>query len=201
MPARAIRYATLGVIHRVLRTGNRRYEFERRYLEHGDAWFYRSNPKERVKFDVLLSQTLRHALRRRAALDVGCSIGILSAMLAKHFDNVVAFDVSREALRQAPEVQRIANLKTMVADARSFEIDETFDVVVCAGLLGYFSEVDAERVLNRIADHLFPDGVLIIHGSKDEATDQLGRHFRLVDKTPLPEPWGFVAAYKVDERF
>jgi 2-polyprenyl-3-methyl-5-hydroxy-6-metoxy-1,4-benzoquinol methylase len=187
-------------MHRALRTGNRRYELERFYLEHGDVWDYRNGPGERAKFEVLLSQVLQHVTRRGTALDVGCSIGVFSAMLARHFGSVVALDFSTEAFRQAPELARIANLRTVIADARAFKTDETFDVVVCAGILSYFPDSDVEKLLDRVVNHLSEGGALIIQASSEEVLDRLGSCFCLIDKVCLPNPWGFVAVYRVAGR-
>jgi cyclopropane fatty-acyl-phospholipid synthase-like methyltransferase len=121
-------------------------------------------------------------------------------MLAKHFEDVIALDFSAEAFRQAPELAQIANLTTVIADARAFKIDEIFDVVVCAGILGYFSDSDVGKVLDRVVDHLSEGGTLIVQGSSEEVPDRLGLCFRLIDKVPLHNPRGFVAAYRVDGR-
>lgn len=158
----------LEVMHRTLRTGNCRYEWEKRYLTSGDVWNYRNDPGECAKFEVLLSQVPRHVPRRRAALDVGCSIGVFSAMLSRYFESVVALDCSAEAVLQAPELAQIANLRTVIADAREFTIDGTFDLAVCAGLLGYFSGTDVEKILDRVANHLAEGGTLIMQGSGQE---------------------------------
>jgi hypothetical protein len=83
-----LKFAFLNQLHYLSKTGNRRFEFERLYLEHGDPWNYRDSLYEQDKYQRTLSCALNWRKRGEAALEVGCSIGVFSRLLAAHFDNM-----------------------------------------------------------------------------------------------------------------
>lgn len=73
--------------------------FDRLYAEHGDPWSFATSPYEAAKY----RDTLRALPRPRYgnALEVGCSIGVLTRLLASRCDRLLAIDVSQAALAQA----------------------------------------------------------------------------------------------------
>ena len=103
VPPKILVWGLLNTLNRSLRTGNRRFEFERLYLENPDPWNYRSSPYERQKYARTLACALKWRKGSESAVEVGCSLGIFSQMLAAHFSRVTAIDVSKEALRVAAD--------------------------------------------------------------------------------------------------
>src|SRR5471030_2869737 len=89
-PPRILVYAVRNKIDRWLKTGNRRFEFERRYLEYQDAWNYTSSPYEQQKYDRTLASLVAGRDATSNILEVGCSIGVFTKMLASHFRAVTA---------------------------------------------------------------------------------------------------------------
>jgi protein-L-isoaspartate O-methyltransferase len=198
VPPRVLLYGVLNIFNKAFRTGNRRFAFDRIYLEHGDVWSYRTSPDERVKYDLILSTVLRCRRGHHAALDVGCSVGVLSGRLAQHFEKVVAFDISLEALRLAEQdLATLHNVETKIADVRSFDLGVTFDVIICAGMLRYVAEHESDAVCRRIAKHLSKDGVLVVEYSPEfrQWDEYLKRHFVRLDEVRLPKGWGYVCIY------
>jgi 2-polyprenyl-3-methyl-5-hydroxy-6-metoxy-1,4-benzoquinol methylase len=202
VPPRALLYGVLNIFNMAFRTGNQRFAFDRIYLEHGDVWSYRTSPDERVKYDLILSMVLRYRRGDHAALDVGCSIGVLSARLAQHFDKVIAVDVSLEALRLAEQdLATLHNVETKIGDVRAFDLGMIFDVIICAGMLRYVAEHESDAVCRRIAKHLTKNGVLVVEYSSEfrQWDEYLKRHFVQLDEMHLPKGWGYVSAFTFDE--
>lgn len=75
--------------------------FDRLYRANPDPWNYRTSAYEQRKYDATLA-----ALTRRHygnVLEAGCSIGVLSARLARRCNRLLALDFSDLAVAQASE--------------------------------------------------------------------------------------------------
>ena len=80
--------------------------FNRLYRANPDPWDYRTSAYERRKFDATLAALTRP--HYGAVLEAGCSIGVLSARLAAHCDQLIGLDFSDLAIAGA--VQTLADL-------------------------------------------------------------------------------------------
>ena len=157
-----LRFAVLGRVHYLLRTGNMKFTFDRMYLENRDPWNYRYSKYERDKYDGTLGCALAWRNGQVGALELGCSIGVFTAMISDHFEEVTGVDVSREALRTAAHYNRNRNnISFRRCDMRSLALGKKFDVIFCAEVLYYIRERDAPTALQRLAEHLSPNGVII----------------------------------------
>ena len=172
-PLRALWWGIGNKFHYLLKTGNRRYEFELLYFEHGDPWNYRCNTEEHVKYDRTLGCLLKWRKAANSALEVGCSIGVFSSQLAAHFDEVTAIDVSREALRAAAYHNRAAhNILFVHGDLRSFEVDRQYDAIICAEILYYIPKKHAQRVCQQLDKCLAPHGTIVtVTGVSNDETN------------------------------
>jgi 2-polyprenyl-3-methyl-5-hydroxy-6-metoxy-1,4-benzoquinol methylase len=157
-----IRFAVFNKINAVLNTGNMRFAFERMYLTNHDPWNYRCSTYERAKYKRTLECVLTWRRASGSALEVGCSIGIFSGMIAEHFDKIMAIDVSKEALCLANKHNHGRNNITFANhDLRTLELGEQYDIIVCAEVLYYIRARSADMVCRRLARHLAQDGVII----------------------------------------
>jgi 2-polyprenyl-3-methyl-5-hydroxy-6-metoxy-1,4-benzoquinol methylase len=159
-------YAVLERLNRWLRTGNKRFDFERLYAENADPWEYRTRPYEQRKYALTLSRILEFRSGSARVLEVGCSIGIFTATLAQHFREVVAADISGEALRRAA---RNCDGKGTVSFHRSalqdLKLEGGCDVIVCAEMLYYVSETYAPAICRRFGTLLRPGGIIVVVGA------------------------------------
>jgi 2-polyprenyl-3-methyl-5-hydroxy-6-metoxy-1,4-benzoquinol methylase len=163
VPPKVLLWGVLNTLNRSLRTGNRRFEFERLYLESPDPWNYRSSPYERQKYERVLACALKWRSASESALEVGCSIGVFSRMLAGHFDKVTAVDVSKEALAAATRHNHIAkNIGFMHRDLQSLDTDDQYDVIFCAEVLYYIGEKDVEIVCRQLDKYLSARGIILL---------------------------------------
>ena len=166
----------------VFRTGNRRFEFERLYLESPDPWNYRSSTYERDKYQRVLECVLRWRRASGSALEIGCSVGVFSQLMARKFDKVTAIDVSKEALRAAAEHNRDeTNIRFSHDDLRSLNLGNRYDVIVCADVLYYIREKDARKVCTQLDRHLAPNGIIVMMTGISDANEDNKPNFFYFD--------------------
>ncbi|MFI7583766.1 PIG-L family deacetylase [Kocuria sp. M1N1S27] len=127
----------------------------------GDPWRVDSSWYERRKRSVTLAALPRSRYRR--ALEVGCSLGALTAELADRADSVLAADASGVAAERARH--RLADRPGVRVEQRRLPEQwppGTFDLVVLSET-GYF--LDAAQLtglLDRVAGTLEADGHLLL---------------------------------------
>jgi 2-polyprenyl-3-methyl-5-hydroxy-6-metoxy-1,4-benzoquinol methylase len=161
--ARTAYYLAMGLFHRTLNTGNRRYEFERLYAEEGDSWNYFTNPYEREKYARTLSCIVEWRRKKLNALEIGCSVGAFTQMLAQAFDSVTAIDLAQEALDIAAiALSSSPNVTLLCRDVLSLDIPQTFDVITCNEILYYIREQEANNVCRVIERHMKPEGLTVL---------------------------------------
>jgi len=98
-----------------------------------------------------------------AALDYCCGLGGMSIELARHGAHVSAFDISDESARTARHALEEAGFghraSVYVMDAENLAFaDNTFDIIVCSGVLHH---LDLERAYRELARVLKPGGKII----------------------------------------
>jgi cyclopropane fatty-acyl-phospholipid synthase-like methyltransferase len=163
VPPRALIWLLLNKLHYLFGTGNRRFAIERLYLEHGIIWNYRSSPYERQKYEHTLACLLRGRRASASALEVGCSVGVFSKMLAAHFYKVTAIDISKEALRLAADYNRAEkNIGFVRSDLQSLSLGLRYDVIVCAEMLYFIPKEDVQKVCFNLDKHLNANGIIIL---------------------------------------
>jgi len=100
------------------------------------------------------------------ALDLGSGIGRWAEQFAHDFSRVVAVESSR-ALYQALKERcaEHANVRPVLENAMSFELDGKYDLVFLGGLLMYLDESDVIALLQRLASCLEPGGIILCRES------------------------------------
>jgi SAM-dependent methyltransferase len=161
IPLRRLTWGILNRFHLSLHTGNRRFEFERLYLAEDDPYGYARSEYEKSKYRVTLERVLAFAPGRGRALEVGCSIGVFTGMLAASFKRVVALDFSREALRQAAARNAaVANIDYLQGELQSVGLNGRFDAIICSEVLYYIDEKYAETVCRQLEQSLARGGIV-----------------------------------------
>jgi SAM-dependent methyltransferase len=177
---------------RTFKTGKRRAEFEHKYRRHGDYFGYHTKPYELEKYQRTLDTALRLRRGKGAALEIGCSVGVFTRMIAHEFETVTAADISAEALRIAAETVAGAGRVTYAqSDVISLDLAATFDVIFAAEVLMYVREADGPRVIEVFEKHLKPDGVIVEVTQADRSPNPkffhgwdrvLGAHFAVLSR-------------------
>jgi len=173
--------------------------FEKLYEQSPDPWGFETSPYERKKYERTLNVLKRRQLVYRTALEVGCSIGIFTAMLAPLCDELWAVDVSERAVAAARN--RLASFSHVCIERRRLpeEMPEApFDLIVASEVLYYWPEEVMLVALRRFEEILAPGGVLLaVHWRKetktyplqgDEVHELLLEHTRLLSTTKILEP-------------
>ena len=134
--------------------------FDDVYAAHDDPWSFETSPYEAAKYQRTLLALTRE--RYSCALEIGCSIGVLSARLAQRCDELLALDVSQRALARA--LARCANLPQVRFERRRLPQDfpeGRFDLVVASEVLYYLDRRDLQATLERCVAALHPGGELL----------------------------------------
>lgn len=137
--------------------------FERLYAADPDPWLFATSAYERAKYDATLAALQRP--RYQQALEVGCSIGVLTARLACRCGALLAVDVVESALEEAR--QRCAGARH-VRFARMRLPDELphgrFDLILLSEVVYYWDHADLARIATFVGQALLPGGdLLLVH--------------------------------------
>jgi SAM-dependent methyltransferase len=173
--------------------------FEDLYEASPDPWGFETSPYERRKYERTLSALAPRRRRYHRALEVGCSIGVFTAMLAPLCEELLAVDVSEKAVAVAKA--RLNNLPHVSVERLTLP-EETpegpFDLIVASEVLYYWPKDVMLAALRRFEEVLTPGGVLLaVHWRKetktyplqgDEVHELLLRHTRLTNTTTIVEP-------------
>jgi cyclopropane fatty-acyl-phospholipid synthase-like methyltransferase len=158
--------------------------FEGVYAAADDPWSLASRWYERRKYAITVAALPSERYAR--ALEVGCSVGVLTAILAERCDELLAVDVAPSAVASASK--RTAGLPHVRVEQRHLPAawpEGEFDLVVLSEVLYYLATDDAAELIARAAAALGPDGVVLaVHWrhpvadyprSGDEVHDTLAR--------------------------
>jgi protein-L-isoaspartate O-methyltransferase len=133
--------------------------FDAMYAESGDPWGFTSRWYERRKYALTLAALPRERYRR--GFEPGCSIGVLTALLATRCDSLLATDVAPAAVELATE--RLAAYDGVAVAELAVPQDwpeGSFDLIVLSEIGYYLSADDLELMLDRAVSSLEPGGTL-----------------------------------------
>ncbi len=128
-----------------------------------DPWNFETSPYEAAKYAETTAAL--PPSRFHSALEIGCSIGVLTEQLAEHCDTLLAVDVSDRALDRAR--QRLAP-KSQVRFAR-LQIprempDGRFNLIVLSEVAYYWQRDELERAATLLAGRQSTgDSLLLVH--------------------------------------
>jgi len=135
--------------------------FDELYAEHPDPWDFTGRWYERRKRAITMASLPRQRFRR--AFEPGCSIGLLTHLLAERCEELLAADVSDFA---------VAAARNRVAERAGVQVVQLaipdqwpagrFDLVVLSEVAYYCDAAGAERLGRRARDALTDDGVLVL---------------------------------------
>jgi 2-polyprenyl-3-methyl-5-hydroxy-6-metoxy-1,4-benzoquinol methylase len=156
--------------------------FERLYECNPDPWGFTSSGYEQTKY----RRTLAALGGRRfvSGLEVGCSIGVLTGMLARWCERLLGVDIVAAPLQEArsrcADQSHVRFQQMQVPEAWP---DGRFDLIVFSEVLYFLSPADIDRCADRVRCSLLPGGTVVL-------VNWLGR-------TDDPTPGGEAAEYFV----
>lgn len=154
--------------------------FDACYAADPDPWQFATSAYEREKYAATLEALPR--ARYAAALEVGCSIGVLTALLAGRCDALVSLDLTDRALDQArTRCGALPHVRFVQAQVPGQWPEGTFDLILLSEVVYFLDLVDVERLVARVRGCLRTGGeVVLVHWtgethyplSGDEATER-----------------------------
>ena len=135
-------------------------DFEERYRREGDPWGYETSSYERAKYDATLAACGEGPFGH--ALELGASIGVLSARLAKRCRELVTIDAAPTAVRDARRRLDDNDSVQVILGTIPQDIPKgPYDLVVASEIL-YYLEADPLAVtLARIREETVPGARLV----------------------------------------
>jgi SAM-dependent methyltransferase len=124
--------------------------FERVYSASDDPWHFATSAYEAQKYRATLDALPGPRFDR--ALEIGCSIGVLTAQLAERCGSLLSVDVNERALASAAKrCAKHANVRfAKMSVPRDFP-DGAFDLILVSEVGYYWSDADLARAVERIA--------------------------------------------------
>jgi cyclopropane fatty-acyl-phospholipid synthase-like methyltransferase len=137
--------------------------FDALYAADPDPWKFAASPYERGKYTLTLDAMPKP--RYRSALEVGCSIGVLTRSLASRCDAVVAIDAAQtplaEARRRCADLPGVRFEQMFVPEQWP---DGVFELILLSEVVYYLSREDVARLASRVTRSLSSGGsVILVH--------------------------------------
>lgn len=98
-------------------------------------------------------------LKGKSVLECGCGGGSHTEVFARFADHVTAVDLNTAELAES-KLGNTPNVTFHQADLTRFDLGETFDVVICIGVIHHTDDPDA--VFKNIVHHVKPGGTLVV---------------------------------------
>lgn len=137
--------------------------FDSVYQASADPWSFETSPYEREKYATTISVLPNE--RYQSAFEIGCSIGVLTQLIADRCDKLLAVDASELPLETARA--RLASYPSVAIEQMAVPDqfpDGTFDLMLLSEVGYYLSPPDLERARQWLVDHLQPGGhLLLVH--------------------------------------
>ena len=137
--------------------------FDKLYKDNSDPWQFATSDYEHGKYAATLASLPRD--RYLSALEVGCSIGVLTQRVAARCEVMLALDLAASALNQARE--RCGTLKHVRFEQRRIPADwpeGRFDLILLSEVVYYLDRADVGELASRVEASLVPGGdIVLVH--------------------------------------
>jgi len=134
--------------------------FDNLYLAKDDPWDLATKWHDQRKYAVTVASLPRSHYHR--CYEPGCSIGLLTRMLAARCDEILAVDCVEAAVRRAGEAVRdLPHVQVRRANLPADLPDATYDLIVVGDLLYYLSATDLRVLLDGLVARLEPGGDIV----------------------------------------
>jgi trans-aconitate methyltransferase len=158
------------------------------YLAKDDPWDLATKWHDQRKYAVTVASLPRGRYRR--GYEPGCSIGLLTRLLAPRCDDLLATDSIEAAVEQAAAaVHDLPHVRVERATLPAELPTGTYDLIVIGDLLYYLSADDLQATVAGLVDRLEPGGDLVAVHFRDRENgggyDGFNVHAELVTRAGL----------------
>lgn len=137
--------------------------FDDLYATDPDPWKFVASPYEREKYVATLSAfpTATYA----AALEIGCSIGVLTRELAARCDALLAVDIAKSALDHAARrCADLAHVRFALAQVPRDWPSGCFDLILLSEVVYYLDRADVEALVLHVGRTIATGGdIVLVH--------------------------------------
>lgn len=135
--------------------------FKNVYAANEDPWNFETSPYEAEKYRSTLAALPRENYEN--ALEIGCSIGVLSKLLAERCGHLLSTDVSEKALAKA--AKRCHELTDVSFQKLSFPEEmpaDNFDLIMISEVAYYLSPKDWETAVLKLFNIMKSEAHLVL---------------------------------------
>ncbi len=145
-----------------------REHFGNMYLAKDDPWDLATKWHDQRKYAITVASLPQQ--RYRSCYEPGCSIGLLTRLLAPRCDEILAVDSVESAVSQTREnVREFPHVTAELANLPAELPDASYDLIVVGDLLYYLSADDLDATIDGLVERLEPDGDLVSVHFRDRA--------------------------------
>jgi SAM-dependent methyltransferase len=146
--------------------------FERLYRENPDPWGFTTSRYEQQKYEATLSAL--GTRRFEMALEVGCSIGVLTSRLAARCDQVIGVDFAPSAVTAArARCARLPGVRIEQMQVPRQWPEGSFDLILFSEVLYFLDESDLKETCDHALRSLLPDGLVLLVNYTGKTDDPL----------------------------
>lgn len=128
-----------------------------------DPWNFETSEYEAKKYAVTIASLPKEHYEN--VLEIGCSIGVLTQLLAQKSNHLLATDISEKALDRAKK--RCENLENITFKKLNFQNElpeDQYDLIMVSEVAYYLSPNDWELAVGNLFDRLKSDGnIVLVH--------------------------------------
>lgn len=163
--------------------------FDQLYAANADPWDFETSAYEADKYAATLASLPQPKYVN--GLELGCSVGVLTQLLAARCWNLLATDVSALALTTARvRCEGLPNVRCEHCELPHHYPQGEFDLIVMSEVGYYFSTNDLEILRSNIADSLASDGhLLLVHFTGETTYPQTADEVHACFLTWPDRPW------------
>jgi len=135
--------------------------FKSVYDANDDPWNFETSAYEAQKYKVTIDSLPKNHYEN--ALEIGCSIGVFTQLLAQRCDRLLATDISEKALQLAQK--RCGELSNVTFRKLNFQYEfpeDTYDLIMLSEVAYYLSPKDWEQVISTIRSRLKKEGAIVL---------------------------------------
>jgi trans-aconitate methyltransferase len=134
--------------------------FDDMYASSPDPWGFTSRWYEARKHAITVA--MLPEARYRNAFEPGCSIGVLSDLLAPRCEHLLSCDIAADAVKAAAErTANHGNVEVQQRDVPEGWPEGQFDLIILSEFLYYFAGSDLDQVLDLAVAALRPGATLL----------------------------------------